>query len=336
MKSALVSIIVPVYNVEFFLRDCVESVLAQDYSCWELLLVDDGSIDDSSKICDEYSLKDDRIRVYHKQNGGLSSARNYGLERATGKYVIFFDSDDFWIQNNSLSVLVSSAETFNADVVRGEYKEVDEKGNDLLMRDISCKRSKEAQILSSSVFYKEIINGENFSVLFLFNIGVFNHGLRFDENRCFEEDIELNIRLFSTNLRCVYVPLVFYAYRKRPNSIVRSYNINHLRDSFLLSDVFERYSYEVQDPMMKRIYQENAVMMYYWTLCSFIEDRYFKARHHAFKALRVSDFRKKALRRMFKHRMFNKVSLLICLPHNMSVILIYIRNMFLFGRRSVK
>lgn len=90
----MISVIVPVYNVEPYLRECVDSILAQTYRDFELILVDDGSPDNCGAICDEYAEKDDRIRVIHQQNGGLSAARNAGLDVAMGEYVTFVDSDD--------------------------------------------------------------------------------------------------------------------------------------------------------------------------------------------------------------------------------------------------
>ena len=90
----LFSIIVPVYKVENYLEDCIESILHQSYKDFELILIDDGSPDKSPEICDEYNAKDDRISVIHKKNGGLSSARNAGLDNANGEYIVFIDSDD--------------------------------------------------------------------------------------------------------------------------------------------------------------------------------------------------------------------------------------------------
>ncbi len=91
----IISVIIPVYNAEKTIRECVDSILSQNYSNFELILVDDGSIDESANICDNYAEKDNRIRVFHKQNGGVSSARNLGLEKARGEWIAFVDADDY-------------------------------------------------------------------------------------------------------------------------------------------------------------------------------------------------------------------------------------------------
>lgn len=99
MNNPLISVIVPVYNSEKYLHRCIDSILSQTYTNFELLLVDDGSRDRSAAICDEYALKDSRVRVFHKENGGVSSARNLGLDNANGEWVAFVDSDD-WVEKN--------------------------------------------------------------------------------------------------------------------------------------------------------------------------------------------------------------------------------------------
>ena len=129
------SFIVPVYNVAPYLRKCVDSLLAQDYNNYEIILVDDGSPDDCPQICDEYAEKANAsqelraksvpIRVIHQQNGGLSAARNAGLEVAQGEYVCFVDSDDYW-EPNVLGGLMAQVEHDNLDVLRFEYQNVNE------------------------------------------------------------------------------------------------------------------------------------------------------------------------------------------------------------------
>lgn len=102
-----VSFILPVYNVEKYLSECVESILVQTYRDFEILLVDDGSPDNCPALCDEWAKKDNRIKALHKPNGGLSDARNYGLEHAQGDYVVFVDSDDFWVNKDCLQRLMN-------------------------------------------------------------------------------------------------------------------------------------------------------------------------------------------------------------------------------------
>ena len=90
-----ISVIVPVYNVEKYIGECIKSIINQDYENIEIILVDDGSNDKSGEICDEYTLKDKRVKVIHKENGGVSSARNRGIESSTGEYIAFVDGDDY-------------------------------------------------------------------------------------------------------------------------------------------------------------------------------------------------------------------------------------------------
>lgn len=129
MIEPLISVIIPVYNVEKYLRQCLDSVLKQTYTNYEAILVDDGSTDNSSKICDEYCQKDDRFRVIHCENGGLSVARNTGLDDANGEYIYFLDSDD-WIEDTTLEELTLQAAKTKADFVffEGKSFEDSEKG----------------------------------------------------------------------------------------------------------------------------------------------------------------------------------------------------------------
>ena len=104
----MISVVVPVYNKQNSIKRCIESVLKQSYINWELLLIDDGSTDNSAKIIQPY-LKDDRIHYYHKENGGVSSARNMGIRKAKGEWIIFLDSDDYFLPN-ALNSLLQTAE----------------------------------------------------------------------------------------------------------------------------------------------------------------------------------------------------------------------------------
>ena len=120
------SFIVPIYNVEPYLRKCVDSLLAQDYFDYEIILVDDGSPDGCPKICDEYAAAHENIRAVHRENGGLSAARNSGIKVAKGEYVCFLDSDDYW-EPNVLTGLMEQVERDKLDVLRFKYQNVNEK-----------------------------------------------------------------------------------------------------------------------------------------------------------------------------------------------------------------
>ncbi len=111
----MLSVIVPVYNAEEYLRKCIDSILYQTYSDLELLLINDGSTDSSGAVCDEYARRDDRVRVIHKENGGVSSTRNLGLDLAQGEWITFVDADD-WIEHETYEKIFSQIESTEADV----------------------------------------------------------------------------------------------------------------------------------------------------------------------------------------------------------------------------
>ena len=123
VKNPRVSVIVPVFKAEKYLHRCLDSIIAQTLKDWELLLVDDGSPDNSGKLCDEYAQKDSRIKVFHKENGGVSSARQMGLDNATGEYTIHADPDD-WVEPTMLEELYAKAIEDKADMVICDYYEV--------------------------------------------------------------------------------------------------------------------------------------------------------------------------------------------------------------------
>ena len=118
---AVISVIVPVYKVEKFLDRCINSIIQQTFTNLEIILVDDGSPDRSGEICDEWKMKDKRIRVIHKENGGLSDARNKGLDVATGDYVAFIDSDD-WIDPDMFQLLYDATQKYQADIAECSWR----------------------------------------------------------------------------------------------------------------------------------------------------------------------------------------------------------------------
>lgn len=189
-----VSVVVPVYNVEKYLKRCVESILAQTLKDIEIILVDDGSKDKSGKICDEYVQIDNRIKVIHKKNGGLSSARNAGLEIAQGEYVGFVDSDDD-IANNMYQRMYETMEKEKVDFVMADYMRIPEDGKSFLKTlDIDGGRYNKDAIRKK--IFPQLIMGENLEYGPLLSVWhclyrtafLRKHNLKFDEEVRWSED----------------------------------------------------------------------------------------------------------------------------------------------------
>lgn len=151
-----VSIIVPVFNAEKYLRECIESVIAQTLGDYELILVNDGSTDSSAAICDEYSSLDSRIQVFHKPNDGPASAKNFGTERAQGEYIIFLNADDFWTNKDCLDTLVNIADSTKADIVKGEFKVIGSDGREI--RKERHRKILDKKILSRKLFFGKCLD----------------------------------------------------------------------------------------------------------------------------------------------------------------------------------
>lgn len=229
-----ISIITPVYNTDKYLHACIDSILSQSYTDFELLLVDDGSTDKSGKICDDYAQKDSRIRVFHKANGGVASARNVGLENAQGEWVCFVDSDDT-IPAEALSYYSQNTEQ-NIDLIFSKYKIIDEEG--IMLREYCAVDSNREFALPD--FLKEMYaSGENYQGYIcdkLFRMSVIReHALRFNEQIFFNED-----RLFTTQYACAskkpvrFMNHLTYRYLMHSNSAMaslkRGYNRKFVTD----------------------------------------------------------------------------------------------------------
>lgn len=153
MDTTLISVVIPVYNIEDYLERCVNSVCAQSYGNLDIILVDDGSTDASGALCDALAEKDERIRVFHKANGGSSSARNLGIAQAKGEYIGFVDSDDY-ISENMYELLYGAIKQYDVKIAQIGRDEIDEQGNKL--EDI-CIPPKETVIISPDVFLKGML-----------------------------------------------------------------------------------------------------------------------------------------------------------------------------------
>ena len=128
--NSKISVIVPVYNVEKWLNKCIDGILVQSYNNLEIILVNDGSIDKSGNICDNYSKKDNRIKVFHNKNKGLSYSRNFGVKNSNGKYVMFVDSDDFISDSNIIKKFINILERDKSDFIYTSYCRFDDGNKD--------------------------------------------------------------------------------------------------------------------------------------------------------------------------------------------------------------
>ncbi len=203
-----ISIIVPVYNVEKYIRRCLDSILSQTFTDWECICVDDGTPDSSGKICDEYSQKDSRFVVIHKENGGVSSARNSGLDVAKGEFITFCDSDD-WVENNWLFEQYTDITSGDFDVcVCGFYG-----------KGISRYKILNRETAKASTFTEGGLGG--FSFLRLIrrrNVG----NIRYDTSICYLEDSDFFYRLFDNCNQILWTGKPLYHYEDNSDSITRT------------------------------------------------------------------------------------------------------------------
>ena len=285
-----ISVIVPVYNAEKYLRRCIDSVLAQTYTDFELLLIDDGSKDKSGEICDEYAIKDNRIRVVHKDNTGVSDTRNRGMDMAQGDYLMFLDADDFWVQSSFISLFIGKAREFDLDIVRGEYSAMNEDGTFAWSREIPEKRGEYAgKVLKSVDFLEYGICSEYFLWLSMFKRSSIGN-IRFEVGRIFLEDMLFYSTFLLQDLKCMYVPDIrFYAYRKNKDSASNSVNVKKLADSFSMCYYFHELSYQTPVPVLREKYVYNSIMMYYWTLETMAMKAYYSQRKMLITELKLND-----------------------------------------------
>lgn len=212
MANVEISVIVPVYNAEKYLHCCIDSILAQTFTNFELLLINDGSKDRSGVICDEYAKKDNRIRVFHKENGGVSSARNLGIEKALGTWISFVDSDD-WIEPNMLEEVLQNAINNNAELVFVDlmYHFASE------TKVYKTYRWKGKPQLSLIDYLKKTRNAPGWALIKLSIIK--NNSYKFPENLTIYEDFHLMVRLVY---KSIDVDKPLYNYRMQDYSIVHT------------------------------------------------------------------------------------------------------------------
>lgn len=223
-EKSLISIIVPIYNVEAYLNKCVTSLIQQTYRHLEIILVDDGSLDNCPQMCDEWAIKDSRIKVIHKQNGGLSDARNAGMAVAAGEWIAFIDSDD-WIENNAFEKMYLRSQVDESDVVSCGVKWVKE--DDTLINEVIVNQE---EVLDTESAMREIIIDGKLKQ-HVWN-KLYRRSLIADipfEKDKYHEDVFWSYQVFGRAKKVSLMTEAFYHYVQRSNSIMgESYSAKRL------------------------------------------------------------------------------------------------------------
>ena len=239
---AEVSIIVPVYQVENYIRQCIDSILVQTFTDFELILVDDGSKDRSGKICDEYAVLDQRVKVIHKENGGLSDARNCGMDQAVGNYFMFVDSDDY-IAPTMLEYLYKALMNKEADIAVCNFLHFFEEDR---KRDFSTNI--QSEVLSGAEIFYSRKNERVYGIWTVAWNKLYKRetlgNVRFRFGKYHEDEFWAN-DIYQMDIKVVTIPECLYYYRQRDNSIMGRKNIK--RDFDILEALQERIAVYFMD-----------------------------------------------------------------------------------------
>lgn len=242
----MVSIIVPVYNIQEYLSACIDSIISQTYPDIEVILVNDGSQDSSGQICDEYVARDRRVKVIHKENGGVSSARNSGLVDAVGEWIMYVDGDD-WIEPNMLELLVGSAESNNADIVIGDFKMVSDKSAKVY----SSVEWEDDKVRSLNRYIASVWTAAWGAIIKRSLFETYNISSPSDITFC--EDFHLMVRLCFFANKIVHVNIPLYNYRQRGSSVMHNLNERTKMDrQWVNQDVIRFFKEQSVYPYYKR------------------------------------------------------------------------------------
>ena len=218
--NKLISVVVPVYNVEEYLNRCIDSIINQTYKNIEIILVDDGSKDKSGDICDEYAKKDRRVKVFHKKNGGLSDARNYGIKKATGYYISFVDSDD-WLEKDIYEKCMNINKDYDADIINFAIQMNHSDGK---YYNQSIKEEKVLYDNDGLIYLNSFRNLDISACNKIFKISLFSDIIFPFGKLC--EDCYIMFKLFHKAKTVLVVPFIGYHYFKRKGGLTLNNNIN--------------------------------------------------------------------------------------------------------------
>ncbi len=256
MQNPEVSIVVPVYNLEKLIGRCLDSILAQTFSNYEVLLIDDGSTDSSGAICDEYSKRDPRFHAFHKENGGLASANQYGLERATGKYIMHVDPDD-WVEDNMLSSLCSKAEEENADMVICDFF------MDYPQKQI-YKTQRPDSLNSENIIdslFRGKLHGSHCNKL-IKTACIKDNDVSFVQGANYCEDLLFNVNVLTHIKKVSYLNAAFYHYVQYASSLSYTNPSNNkwLKNFEIYQEEADRLSMEMNKPWIRDAVHMNKLM----------------------------------------------------------------------------
>ena len=257
-KDPLISVIVPVYKVEEYLDRCVESIVNQTYKNLEIILVDDGSPDNCPKMCDKWAKKDKRIKVIHKKNGGVSSARNVGLENSNGEWISFVYSDD-WLDKEFVSKMLETALREKTKYICCSYKRVYNEKSEVINNDGTIINYNNEEYLEKLL---NVQNGYGFCHMKLIEKNVIKD-IRFNEELVVGEDALFNVELCNNIKKATILNMALYNYFFNSDSVVRKYDKNYVnkyydsmkymfeyinnnyKDKDLITNVYNYISYHV-------------------------------------------------------------------------------------------
>ena len=258
----LITVIIPVYNIERYIEKCIRSVIGQTYKNLEIILVDDGSNDNSGLICDKYAKEDSRIKVIHKKNGGLSDARNIAIDIAKGKYLTFIDGDDYvsFFYIETLYSLINEG----YDISICGFKEVFEGGIDI---DVNKRKKHKLLRMDASEALKTMLYQKNFDTSAcgkLYKSELFAKGIRYPVGKLFE-DLGTTYKLFLDSKKIIYCDTEMYFYLQRGGSISNDkYNIrknDYLHFAEDIYDVVKLNAPECTNAAASRVISVSAHLM---------------------------------------------------------------------------
>ena len=264
----LVSVIVPVYNVEKYLKKCIDSILEQTYPQYEVILVDDGSTDSSGMICDDFSKQDKRIKVIHQKNGGLSNARNSGIKVSQGDYLYFVDSDDY-LEPNALEQHLQYCEDYDLDISLADVYIAKEDG-----RKNKCSAFKATKnVISGEEYLAERIKQQSYFIMVymeMYRTSLIKENEIYFLDGIVHEDEEWSPRVLIAAKKIMFIPNCYYNYVQHPQSITKSkQKIKNLESTFLICDRMERFFLNVslRDEANRKYYLDMLARLYMSMSC---------------------------------------------------------------------